>query len=107
MKPIDYRNATFADIQQRLEGTRRIVYDALRTLGPQTTRNLARLAQIDILTVRPRVTELIELGLVELAPTDGARTKEGIYRALSAAEARQVFDTRWQQATKEEQLALI
>ena len=60
MKPIDYRKATFAAIQGHLEGNRRNVYDALRTLGPQTTRALAQLAKMDLLTVRPRITELID-----------------------------------------------
>ena len=104
MQPIDYRNANFDSIKARLEGRRREVYDALRTLGPQTTRNLARLCQVDVLSVRPRITELIGLGLVELVqPEDGTqRVKEGIYRALSIAEAEALFTAR---AAEERQLA--
>lgn len=112
MKPIDYRNATFDVIKGNLEGHRRIVYDALRTLGPQTTRHLAELAQMDLLTVRPRITELIGLGLVELVQTGGKdsdrRAKEGTYRALSYAEAESLFNERWAAAQQAaEQLPLM
>jgi len=83
MNPIDDRTATFDLIKDSLAGKRRIVYDALRTLGPQTTRGLAALARMELLTVRPRVTELIDLGLVELveqgagSAEQGARSGEG------------------------------
>ena len=110
MTPIDYRTATFDLIKDNLAGKRRLVYDALRTLGPQTTRDLAALARMDILTVRPRVTELIDLGLVELVPEEtkgeGQRAKEGTYRALSMEEAMLEFNRRHAEAVREEQLSL-
>jgi predicted transcriptional regulator len=106
MKPIDYRKATFAAIQGHLEGNRRIVYDALRTLGPQTTRALAQLAKMDLLTVRPRITELIDLGLVMLCDDGGRRAKEGTYRALSRAEAMILFTARHAAAVQGEQMVL-
>lgn len=106
MKPIDYRKATFAAIQGHLEGNRRNVYDALRTLGPQTTRALAQLAKMDLLTVRPRITELIDLGLVMLCDDEGHRPREGTYRALSTAEAMTLFAVRHAAAVQEEQLDL-
>lgn len=129
MNPIDYRTATFDLIKDNLAGKRRMVYDALRTLGPQTTRDLAALARLDILTVRPRVTELIDLGLVELVPGGSGleagglgmepqasslkpeasplrRAKEGTYRALSMEEAMREFNRRHAEAVREEQLSL-
>lgn len=128
MSPIDYRTATFDLIKDSLAGKRRLVYDALRTLGPQTTRALAQLAHMDLLTVRPRITELIDLGLVELvqegleleagglreessspepqAASPSRRPKEGTYRALSMEEAMRVFNERHTDAVKEEQLSL-
>jgi predicted transcriptional regulator len=81
MQPIDYRNETWEDVQKRVEGLRRAVYYALRQHGPCTTRELAQKSGIDLLTVRPRVTELHQIGFVELAsPEPGAG--EGQYQAV-------------------------
>lgn len=90
MKPIDYRNATFADLQAMLHDSRLAVLRDLRAHGPATTRELATRSGIDLLTVRPRVTELVQIGFVCLV--DGTEhAKEGTYRALSDAEAQIVF----------------
>ncbi len=107
MQPIDYRNDTFTDIQARLSGLRLAVFAALSQHGPCTTRELATRASIDLLTVRPRVTELIDLGLVVLDDSAPAATKnEGVYRALTTAEAERLFNQRWTEANKEGQLTL-
>jgi len=66
MKATDFRNATFESIRNDLEGMRLAVYDAWVKHGPATTRDLARLCGIDLLTVRPRTTELLQLGLLEV-----------------------------------------
>ena len=82
MKPIDFRNNTWADVQDRFaEGLRREVYRALETHGPSTTRDLAERSGIDILSLRPRVTELYQLGLVELQNPE-SRGGEGVYRVV-------------------------
>ena len=83
MKPIDFRNETFTDISARIEGDRAEILDALRASGPLTTRQLAAQMCRDILAVRPRVTELVQLGAVEIC---GAHGHEGIYRALLIGE---------------------
>jgi hypothetical protein len=82
MKPTDLRDATFDRIRSDISGRLRQVYEAWERFGPTTTRNLAQLSGIDILNVRPRTTDLVALGLVELV--NDFRGSEGIYRARSA-----------------------
>jgi sugar-specific transcriptional regulator TrmB len=105
MKPIDYRNETWVGVQQRVEGLRREVYLALDRLGPATTRALADRSGIDLLTLRPRVTELYQLGLVELAnPERGGG--EGVYRAVPLPVAEACFERR-KEKFQEGQLTLL
>lgn len=80
MKPVDLRNSTFAVLRNGLGSARMAVYEAWITHGPATTRELSSRSGIDILTLRPRTTELYILGLVELV--DVIRGSEGIYRAV-------------------------
>lgn len=93
MSPIDYRNITFADIKGRLHGDRLTVLEALQLHGPTTTRSLAQTMEWDILSVRPRVTELVQLGLAEIVPGSHP-SREGMYRALSTPEAEALFHFR-------------
>jgi len=81
MKPVDLRNANFASLRNDLESGRKAVYAAWITYGPGTTREVATKSGIDLLTLRPRTTDLCDLGLVEL--DSHARGHEGIYRAVS------------------------
>ena len=85
MKPIDVRNMQFAELQACLCGQRRSVLDAWRKYGPGTTRQLAQRSGIDLLNVRPRTTELLDLGAVVM---DGPIGTEGVYRVRSDAEWR-------------------
>lgn len=80
MKPIDFRNATFSKLQAELAGRLNAVYRAWVTFGPGTTRRVAERSEIDILALRPRTTDLVVMGLVELC---GSETNEGVYRARS------------------------
>jgi hypothetical protein len=64
VKPIDYRNATFAQLQERLVGLRLAVWRAWIQHGPGTTRAVARAADMSLLTFRPRTTELVQIGVV-------------------------------------------
>lgn len=82
-----YRQMAWEDVQGRLVDERLAVYHGLQMWGPCTTRQLARLMDRDILSVRPRVTELLQMGFaveVEVAPErrfmDRA-AREGYYRA--------------------------
>jgi len=85
MKPTDFRNMTFEDLQGIISGLRRRTYEAWLLYGPGTTRDVALAAQMSILTFRPRTTELMEVGLVELAPGQKAG-HEGKYQAVTMAE---------------------
>jgi len=88
MKPVDFRNNTFSEIRSRISGDRAAVLSALRDFGPCTTRSLAQCMQWDILRVRPRVTELCQLGFVRCLERAG---HEGQYRACTEAEAEAFF----------------
>lgn len=90
MKPIDLRNATFADLQGRIAGQRAAVLEAWRVHGPATTAELSRLSGISILTLRPRTTELVQLGYVVLS-AEGKHAHEGVYRIRTEAELAEWF----------------
>lgn len=87
MKPIDFRDAHFESLQERLVGRRKAVYWAWLTHGPGTTRQVAERSGIDILSFRPRSTELYQMGGIRLedGQENGNRT-EGIYRARDVIE---------------------
>lgn len=97
MKPIDYRNANWQDIQDRLTGLREQVFEAWQLHGPCTTEELAERSGISILTLRPRTTELYQLGFIRLA--DQAAGHSGIYRAATTGETMEDFRRRSREAT--------
>lgn len=78
MKPVDFRNETFDQIRERLIEDRELVHRAWLAHGPGTTREVAAKAGIDILTFRPRSTELFQIGLLAVMGKDG---HQGIYQA--------------------------
>lgn len=86
MKPVDFRNATFEGLRGELEGLRRRVYAAWVTYGPGTTREIAEKAGIDLLTFRPRTTELVEAGLVRVAP--GEQMEDGRWKMAKDGQQR-------------------
>jgi hypothetical protein len=105
MKPIDYRNETWEQVNERVDALRAVVYRAFQIHGACTTRQLAHLSGIDILTLRPRVTELYQLGLVELAnPETGGG--EGVYQAVLIPVAKARFERKKAEAT-EAQMPLL
>lgn len=91
MSPTDIRALVWADIQGRLEGDREAIYRNLLHFGPCTTRGLASRMDMDPFSVRPRVTELCQLGLSRLQQRSG---REGIYEAITIDEARRAFERR-------------
>jgi DNA-binding IclR family transcriptional regulator len=76
MKPATIRDLNWQQLHERVRGLRLAVLEALRMAGPCTTRELAARSGLDLLTVRPRVTELEQLGFVECI----GGGSEGIYR---------------------------
>jgi hypothetical protein len=68
MKPSEIRDANYEQIRATwLAAKRWDVYCAFLKHGPGTTRQVATESGIDLLTLRPRVTELCEFGFVVLA----------------------------------------
>ena len=80
MEPVDFRNANFEDLQARITGQRMAALSAWRRHGPGTTRQIAERAGIDILTLRPRSTELYQLGFLYVV-NETESGHEGIYAA--------------------------
>ena len=86
MKATDFRDMTFEDLQGVISGMRRKTYEAWLLHGPGTTREVAIKAEMSILTFRPRTTELMEAGLVEIDKDKPGEGHEGRYRAVTMAE---------------------
>jgi len=92
MKPVDFRNAAWSEIEGRLTGLRRAVWQGLVVHGPSTARALASEMGMDLLTVAPRLTELGQIGLARLAPEDAQKGRRGVYEAVGMTAAREAFD---------------
>ncbi len=90
MRPIDIRNENWESIQDLLTEQRGEVLAAWRNLGPGTTREVAIRSGIDLLSFRPRTTELLQLCMIQLAARNGL---EGVYQAIPASSARAYFET--------------
>lgn len=105
MKPIDFRNATYADLQERLTGLRQAVFNAWLRYGPCSTEHLAEVSGISVLTLRPRTTELVQLGFVRLADRQPEKGT-GTYRAATSDEVLGNLRARRQDAATG-QLALL
>jgi hypothetical protein len=103
MKTTDVRNHSFDRIQGALCGLRAAVHAAWERHGPCTTQELAQRSGLSLLSLRPRTTELCELGLVELVGEE--RGACGIYRARTLAQVEQDFASR--RAWNAEQMQLI
>ena len=102
MKPIDLRNENFASLKSRLEEKRQAAHYAWLAHGPGTTRDVAAKAALDLLSFRPRSTELFQLGALELIDRQG---HDGVYRARSLPEWEAWFATANQKAiTGQQQL---
>ncbi len=98
MKPIDYRNETWEMVQARVVDLRLDVWLAFLRHGPGTTREVAHRCGMEILNLRPRATELYQLGFLQLVedPQSKSRTREGVYIALNEEQARRRFETEQQ-----------
>ena len=83
MKPIDISHANFEELKGYFDATRKDVHAIWLQVGECTTRRAAICGLRDILTFRPRTTELYQLGLLELVGREG---REGVYRARTLDE---------------------
>ncbi|MGC3991681.1 MAG: hypothetical protein QM796_18720 [Chthoniobacteraceae bacterium] len=86
MNPLSVRNEPTAPLRPRVQGFRRTVLEAWQLHGPCTTRELASRSGLELLTLRPRTTELLQLGLLACLPGTGC---ERAYRALGTLESSQ------------------
>jgi hypothetical protein len=90
MKPVDFRNENWEQIEGRLTGMRETVWCALTLHGPCTTLELAARAKLNPFSVRPRVCELCQLGFARLAAAQ-PDPAEGVYEAVDVFVARGEF----------------
>lgn len=83
MKPIDIRNHNWEQMRDKLfvSELRSRVYHWLLAHPAQTTRQMAAGLGLDLLSVRPRCTELEQSGFIHLVERQG---HEGIYAARTA-----------------------
>jgi sugar-specific transcriptional regulator TrmB len=79
MNPAEIRDEQYRRLQGRLNGLRSSIYESLLKGGQATTMALAARSGISAFSVRPRVTELVALGLVECVDRTA---REGVYRAV-------------------------
>lgn len=88
MKAVEIRDANFEQLRGGLREKLRRVYEAFAAAGPCTTRQLAEATGMDILSVRPRATDLERLGLLALrgAVTGPGGRREGLWAVTTRAE---------------------
>lgn len=77
----EIRDEVFAEQLPSLRIVQAVVLVHLQNHGPCTTRQLAERSKVSIFTVRPRVCELVDLGMAELVGREG---REGVYAAVSS-----------------------
>lgn len=91
INPTTIRNETWESIQERLNGERLAVWEALCASTPVTTRELAGIMGRRCEDVRPRMTELCQMGLARCV---GKIHKEGRYQGIDLETARINFDCK-------------
>ncbi len=101
LTPAQIRNAAFRELIDQLHGQRQTVLDLWRqhTTGehPLTTAELADKTGFSLLTLRPRTTELHQLGFLQCVGR--VARQGGLYRALSTAEVRRRHQAQQQADT--------
>jgi hypothetical protein len=103
MTSTELRDLNFQQLQARISGMKTQVYDALLKHGPATTTELAERSGIWIFNLRPRVSDLLVLGLAECV---GRKEGHGIYRGVPQAEW-EAEQARTRALPKAEQMALL
>jgi hypothetical protein len=92
LTPEQIRDANWAELKDQVAGDRERCWTSLMLWArPITTRQLAARMEMDLLTVRPRVTELVQLGFARCVGKDG---HEGLYEAVSLADAQAEHERR-------------
>ena len=101
MLPTDISCQNFAEMRSHLGECRERIYRAWLRFGPCTTKELSGLSGENLLTLRPRTTELLQVGALELVGADGAN---GIYTARRLDAWERFFNE--QKLTAKSQLSL-
>jgi hypothetical protein len=101
MKAVDYRKASWEQVRAHLSGLRQQVYTAYTHYGPSTTREMADKSGISIFTLRPRTTELLQLGFVEVLGGDETG-REAVYIAVPVDMVKSRFEWIKQQPVQAE-----
>jgi sugar-specific transcriptional regulator TrmB len=99
MKASDFRDATFSQISGRLSGLRALVYAGLLQHGPCTTATLAAKTEISLWNIRPRMCELLQLGLARLEQRETLRDlkgREGVYAAVPLDDLKAALEAEMQ-----------
>jgi predicted ArsR family transcriptional regulator len=91
MNTLRIKQLNWQQMQAQLTGNRKTIWEAMVRLKLATTRQIADATGISLLTVRPRVSELVELGFAECAgketrKTTGRTVTDGIYKARTIAQ---------------------
>jgi hypothetical protein len=81
----DLRPVGFYEMRERITGNRLEVYARLLDNGPATGSELAAAMGWPVTSVRPRLTELLDL--LHAEPTGKRRNSEHEFRALTASQA--------------------
>lgn len=85
------RDMTWQEVEGMISGARELVHRGLIRIGQGTTRDVAAETGIALLTVRPRMTELLDLGLVRCV---GRCRDGGIYAPVPLADAERAHRAR-------------
>lgn len=93
MKTTDPRDLTWDELRSHLTGLRARVWLALAEIEPATTSEIAAHLGWSVLTVRPRVTELAQIGFVECL---GRKGREGLYQHLTEVEVKAAHQSQTQ-----------
>lgn len=90
----EIKSITWQHRRDHLQGFRETVWKGLSFARlyhqrPVTTREVATMLHLDVLMVRPRITELVQLGFARCAKKQG---HEGLYEPISLQESQANFE---------------
>lgn len=88
----DLRSVHWREIKDHINTMRRRVHDKLGILREATAKEIAEYMATDKTSVRPRLTELVQLGLA--AETGARRNSEHVFRYVSVAVAERAREQR-------------
>ena len=80
----EIKRQVWRQIREQATGQRRLVWEAYRDHGPCTSKAISAATGISLWNVRPRTTELLQMGLLKLVGKDG---RDGVYAWVSLEEA--------------------